>query len=60
VMLSLINGTILVIVLRRERRAAGWRDALPFYLWGAVMSLAEIGAIDLLRAWLETMVAAPR
>lgn len=59
-MLSLINGTILVIILRRERRAAGWRDALPFYLWGAVMSLAEIGAIDLLRAWLETMVAVPR
>jgi len=59
-MLSLINGTILVIVLRREGRATSWRDALPFYLWGAVMSLVEIGAIDLLRAWLETMVAVPK
>jgi len=58
-MLTIINTTILTIALRRENTFQGWRDALPFFLWGIVLSIVEIGVIDLLRAWLTSMLPTP-
>ncbi len=54
-----INAIIIVIALRRGNLAESWRDALPFFLWGGVLTLLEIGAIDLLRAWLMRLSPVP-
>lgn len=58
-MLMALNGVILVMVSRKENTVTGWRDALPFVLWGTVLALIELGVIDLLRAWLTARYGLP-
>ena len=49
-MLGMVNGVIVILLLRRENRAQSWRQAaLPLGL-GLILAVAEVGGIALLRA----------
>ncbi len=58
-MLSLVNATIVVILLHRVNRAERWRHALLPLMLGLVLSLAEVGGIGLLRHALANMFPWP-
>lgn len=45
----LLNTTILLIGLRRENRAEGWRGALAPLLAGLTLAIIEIGMVDAVR-----------
>ncbi len=48
-MLSLVNAAIVTILLRHVNRLEHWRQALLYLALGLLLSLAEVGAIALLR-----------
>lgn len=58
-MFSLLNGTILLMVTRRDGRGVTRRDAVLPLLAGLVMGLAEIAALDTLRLWLTSLLGLP-
>jgi uncharacterized membrane protein len=47
--LGLANGTLLVLLARREGRGEHWAECLPWLALGALMSLGEMSAMALLR-----------
>jgi hypothetical protein len=48
-LLTGVNSVIAVIVLRRENSAENWGEAIVPVSIGLVLSLIQIGAIDLIR-----------
>ena len=48
-MLTIVNSMILIILLRRENHAEGWRQALFPLSVGLLLSIAEVGSIAVLR-----------
>jgi hypothetical protein len=59
VMLTLVNTMIVLVVLRRDGKAEGGREALPFLLLGLLAALLEIGALGLLHFALSQRMALP-
>jgi hypothetical protein len=47
--LASANATLLVLLLRREGRGERWAQIAPYLALGAVMALAEMGSVALLR-----------
>ena len=47
--LSLVNTLILCVLLRREGRAASWRQAVPLTLLGLALALVEAQLVNLAR-----------
>jgi uncharacterized membrane protein len=58
-MFSLLNGTIFLIVTRRDGKAVRAREAVLPLLAGLVMALIEIGALDAVRLWLTQLLNLP-
>ena len=58
--LTVLNGLIIALALRRENTLVGLRsDALPFLLWGGVFGIAQVAAIGLVRVWLTSKLGVP-
>jgi uncharacterized membrane protein len=51
-MLALVNTMLVTLLLKRDGRVNGWRDALPLLAAGLALALVELLLINLLRAWL--------
>ncbi len=51
-MLAMVNTMLVTLLLKRDGRAAGWRDALPLMAAGLALALVELLLINLGRAWL--------
>jgi len=58
-MLTLVNTMVVVIALRREGQAHGWRDTLPLFAAGLALGTLELLLIDLGRAWLTRELGLP-
>lgn len=58
-LLTLVNTMLLVLVLRRENQAEGWRDAAPLLVAGLALGGLEILALNLARAWLTQALGLP-
>lgn len=58
-MLTLVNTMLVVLALKREGWAQGWRQALPLLVAGLALGLIELLAINLLRAWLTVEMGLP-
>ena len=56
-MLTLVNTMVILIVTRRESKAASWRDALLPLLLGLLAAFFEIGAMGLLHFALSQWLA---
>ena len=59
VMLTALNTMIVLAVLGREGTAVNWRQVVLPLLVGLAVAFLEIGAIDLLRAYLTRAVGLP-
>jgi len=59
VMLGALNTMIVLAVLGREGTAVHWRQAVLPLLIGLAVAFVEIGAIDLLRAYLTKAAGLP-
>jgi uncharacterized membrane protein len=59
VMLTALNTMIVLAVLRREGGAANWYQAVLPLLMGMAVAFVEIGAIDLVRAYLTRSMGLP-
>ena len=51
-LLGMVNTMLVILLLRRENRAQGWRDALPLLGLGLALAIVEVSGMALLRAWL--------
>jgi uncharacterized membrane protein len=58
-MLTMVMTMLATLALRRDGRAAGWRDALPLLIAGLALALITVLGINLLRAWLTTELGLP-
>jgi uncharacterized membrane protein len=58
-MFALLNGAILLIVLRRENRGTGSRSLALVLGAGMLMGLLEIAALDAGRLWLTAVAGLP-
>jgi hypothetical protein len=59
VMLTLVNGIIALLLLRRENFALDWRQALPPLGLGLLLSIAEVGGMATLRYLLAPALFPP-
>ncbi len=48
-MLSIVNATLALLIVRRENTADTWQDTLGPLLIGLTISIVQVGAIDLIR-----------
>ncbi|MCS7055611.1 MAG: DUF2085 domain-containing protein [Thermoflexales bacterium] len=58
-LLTLVNTMLLVLVLRRENQAEGWRQAAPLLVAGLALGGLEVLALNLVRAWLTDLLGLP-
>jgi uncharacterized membrane protein len=58
-LLTLVNGLIACLVLRRDGLGTGWREVLPFWLIGLAAAMGEITLINLGRAALGNWLGVP-
>jgi len=59
ILLSATNGVLAAIVLGMENQADGWQEAALPLLVGMGMAFLEIGAMDMFRAWLTSVLGLP-
>ncbi len=58
-LLGAVNTLLVLILLKRDGRGGHWRDALVPALFGVMLALVEIAAIDLVRATLSARFGLP-
>ena len=58
-MLTIVTTMLATLALRRDGRAASWRDALPLLTAGLSLALLILLGINLLRAWLTAELGLP-
>ncbi|BCX02796.1 MAG: hypothetical protein KatS3mg053_0734 [Candidatus Roseilinea sp.] len=58
-LLTLVNGLIVLIAMRRHGRVERWRQLGPAMVAGFALTLAQIGLINLIRAALTEQFGAP-
>lgn len=59
-MLSVVNGIIVILALRRENQAECWREAILPLALGLLLSVCEVGSLALMRHFfLRTALLAP-
>lgn len=58
-LLSMVNGLIAMLFLRKAQQFTRWAQALPFLLMGLALTALELGAIDLARASFTSTLGLP-
>jgi len=58
-LLTLVNGLIACLLLRRDGVGSGWREVLPLWLIGLAAAVAEITLINLGRVALSNWLGVP-
>lgn len=58
-MLTMVTTMLVMLALRRDGRAEGWRDAVPLLSAGLALALIILLGINLLRAWLTAEMGLP-
>jgi hypothetical protein len=53
--LTLVNAAGVLVLLRREKQADGWRDLVLPLLVGFLCTLTEISALALLMGWIRSV-----
>jgi len=59
ILFGIVNGVVLVTLLRREGRARGWHEVAAPLLLGLMLALVELGAIAALRTFLTARLDLP-
>ncbi|NPV07815.1 MAG: DUF2085 domain-containing protein [Anaerolineae bacterium] len=55
--LSAVNGLLLLVILRQDQLGREWRDALYVLSWGLMLTAMELVALGVLRYFVERTVA---
>ncbi|OQA38383.1 MAG: hypothetical protein BWY52_03279 [Chloroflexi bacterium ADurb.Bin325] len=56
---SLLNGMLVLLLLRREARGVGWASLIAPLLMGGALALVELAAIGVGRDWLTARFGLP-